>query len=104
MDKEKEEALSNGKNVIMDIPLLFENKLQNTVDETWLVYTNQETQILRLKERNQLSDEEAEARIQSQIPIDEKKTLADCIIDNNGTLNDLRHNINDLLKSKALNL
>lgn len=104
MDKEKEEALSHGKNVIMDIPLLFENKLQNTVDETWLVYTDQETQIQRLKERNQLSDEEAEARIQSQIPIDEKKALADCIIDNNGSLEDLHQNIDDLLNNKALNL
>lgn len=103
MDEEKEEALSHGKNVIMDIPLLFENKLQNTVDETWLVYTDQETQIQRLKERNQLSDEEAEARIQSQIPIDEKKSLADCIIDNNGSLEDLHQNIDDLLNSKALN-
>lgn len=103
MDKEKEDALKRGENVIMDIPLLFENHLQNTVDETWLVYTNEDNQILRLKQRNQLSDEEAKARIHSQIPIDEKKDLADCIIDNNGSLEDLNNNIDALLKSKALN-
>ena len=44
-----------------------------------------------------------EARIQSQIPIDEKKSLADYIIDNNGSLEDLHQNIDDLLNSKALN-
>ena len=43
----------------MDIPLLFENELQNTVDEVWLVYTSESIQIERLMERNQLSLEDA---------------------------------------------
>lgn len=102
MDAEKKFGLEKGKKVIMDIPLLFENKLQDTVDETWLVYTTEETQISRLKQRNQLSDDEATSRIQSQMPIEEKKQLADEIIDNNGTLEELAQNIETLIESKHL--
>ncbi|MBO3077349.1 dephospho-CoA kinase [Mammaliicoccus vitulinus] len=102
MDAEKKFGIEKGKNVIMDIPLLFENKLQDTVDETWLVYTTEETQISRLKQRNQLSDDEATSRIQSQMPIEEKKQLADEIIDNNGTLEELAQNIEILIESKHL--
>ncbi|RIN66940.1 dephospho-CoA kinase, partial [Staphylococcus simulans] len=35
MERQKEAYLKEGFNVIMDIPLLFENNLQDTVDETW---------------------------------------------------------------------
>ena len=38
MEEEKQSYLNQGYDVIMDIPLLFENELQNTVDEVWLVY------------------------------------------------------------------
>ncbi|PTE31483.1 dephospho-CoA kinase, partial [Mammaliicoccus fleurettii] len=97
MEEEKQLGLKKDKNVIMDIPLLFENNLQDTVDETWLVYTTKETQIVRLKQRNQLTDEEALSRIKSQMPIEEKKEMADVIIDNNGSLVDLTQNIETLL-------
>ena len=36
MEEEKQSYLNQGYDVIMDIPLLFENELQNTVDEVWL--------------------------------------------------------------------
>lgn len=100
MEKEKNNALEQGKNVIMDIPLLFENNLQKTVDETWLVYVTESTQIERLKQRNHLSDEEALSRIRSQMPIEQKKALASVIIDNNGTKEQLENNIRNLIKLK----
>ena len=37
MEQEKEQYVQQGYDVIMDIPLLFENDLQDTVDEVWLV-------------------------------------------------------------------
>ncbi|GGI40315.1 dephospho-CoA kinase [Mammaliicoccus stepanovicii] len=101
MEDEKQQAIKQGRNVIMDIPLLFENKLQDTVDETWLVYTTAETQVKRLKERNQLSDEDANARIKSQMSIYDKKRLADEIIDNNGSLDSLKLFIENFLKEKG---
>ena len=62
MEEEKQSYLNQGYDVIMDIPL-FENELQNTVDEVWLVYTSESIQIERLMERNQLSSEDAKARL-----------------------------------------
>ena len=72
MDEKKQQYIEEGHNVIMDIPLLFENELQDTVDEVWLVYTSESIQIDRLMERNDLTQEEAKARVYSQISIDKK--------------------------------
>lgn len=97
MEKEKEEYLEQGYNVIMDIPLLFENDLQETVDEVWLVFTSESIQIDRLMERNDLSMEEAKARVYSQISIDKKRRMADHVIDNRDTKLELKQNLENLL-------
>ncbi|WP_440870305.1 dephospho-CoA kinase [Staphylococcus shinii] len=97
MEKEKAIYLGQGYNVIMDIPLLFENDLQETVDEVWLVYTSESIQIDRLMERDDLSMEEAKARVYSQISIDKKRRMADHVIDNRDTKLELKQNLEDLL-------
>ena len=98
MIKEKERYLSNGeKTVILDIPLLFESKLTKLVDRTLLVYVNSEVQLERLMKRDNLSQEDALARISSQMPLHEKINLADAIIDNNGTFEELEAQIHQLL-------
>ncbi|WP_432724566.1 dephospho-CoA kinase [Staphylococcus equorum] len=97
MEEEKEAYLEQGYNVIMDIPLLFENDLQDTVDEVWLVYTSESIQIDRLMERNNLSMEDAKARVYSQISIDKKRRMADREIDNRDTKLDLKQNLERLL-------
>ena len=97
MEKEKAQYLSEGYHVIMDIPLLFENNLQDTVDEVWLVYTSESIQIDRLMERNNISMEEAKARVYSQISIDKKRRMADHEIDNRDTKLELKKNLENLL-------
>ena len=97
MEKEKVQYLSEGYHVIMDIPLLFENNLQDTVDEVWLVYTSESIQIDRLMERNNISMEEAKARVYSQISIDKKRRMADHEIDNRDTKLELKQNLENLL-------
>ena len=97
MEKEKAQYLSEGYHVIMDIPLLFENNLQDTVDEVWLVYTSESIQIDRLMERNNISMEEAKARVYSQISIDKKRRMADHEIDNRDTKLELKQNLENLL-------
>ncbi|PHK50943.1 dephospho-CoA kinase [Staphylococcus edaphicus] len=97
MEKEKEQYLNEGYNVIMDIPLLFENDLQDTVDEVWLVYTSESIQIDRLMERNDISMEDAKARVYSQISIDKKRRMADHVIDNRDTKLELKQNLENLL-------
>ncbi|WP_323704612.1 dephospho-CoA kinase [Mammaliicoccus sp. Dog046] len=101
MEEEKNIGLSNNQNVIMDIPLLFENKLEDTVDETWLVYTTEEIQKQRLMKRNNLSETEAMSRIKSQLSIEDKKLRADEIIDNNKSLDDLKKTLKTFLESKG---
>ncbi|MDY5059314.1 dephospho-CoA kinase [Staphylococcus simulans] len=101
MEKQKEAYLNDGYNVIMDIPLLFENNLQDTVDETWLVYASESIQVERLMERNDLTQEEAKARVYSQISIDKKRRMADRVIDNRGTLLELKQNLEALLMEEG---
>lgn len=101
MEKQKEVYLKEGYNVIMDIPLLFENNLQDTVDETWLVYASESIQVERLMERNDLTQEEAKARVYSQISIDKKRRMADRVIDNRGTLLELKQNLEALLMEEG---
>lgn len=101
MEEEKNHYLNEGYNVIMDIPLLFENDLQDTVDEVWVVYTSESIQIERLIERNDLSQEDAKARVYSQISIDKKSRMADHVIDNLGDKLELKQNLQQLLEKEG---
>ena len=101
MESEKEQYLAEGHNVIMDIPLLYENKLEDTVDEVWLVYASESIQVDRLMARNDLSLEDAKARVYSQISIDKKSRMADVVIDNLGTTLELKQNVEQLLVEKG---
>jgi len=96
MKEDQEKAFSRGEQVVfLDIPLLFESKLTYMVDRVIIVYVDEDTQLERLMKRNGLSMEEARARMNAQMPIEEKKGLADAIIDNRG---DLEHTNAQLVK------
>lgn len=71
--------------LIYDIPLLIEGEWYTMMDEVWLVYINEPTQIERLMSRNGFSKEDALARIKSQMRLDDKRSFADVIINNSGT-------------------
>ncbi|MGK0577691.1 dephospho-CoA kinase [Macrococcus capreoli] len=98
MEVEKNAGLTQGKVVVMDIPLLFENKLEHTVDEVWVVYVPETIQKERLMARNHLTIDEAISRIKSQISIEEKKQKADKVIDNSGSLEELYTQLNCLVQ------
>ncbi len=72
--------------VIYDVPLLFEKNLKSMFDCVILVYVPQEVQIKRLMERDRISKDEALKKLSLQLPIDEKRKLADIVIDNSKTL------------------
>ncbi len=59
-------------------------------DATVLVYVPRSVQIERTVARDQCSAEEAEARVAAQMPIEDKRALADHIIDNAGTPEETR--------------
>ena len=76
--------------VILDAPTLIENNLHTDMDYIIVVWVDNNTQVIRLKNRDRLSREEAINRMNSQLPLDQKRDYAHIIIDNNG----------DLLKTK----
>ena len=82
----------------MDIPLLFEQDYASWFDETWLVYVRRDTQLDRLMNRDQLSQESAETRLASQWPLEEKKKFATYILDNNGSRGQLLSQVVTLLE------
>jgi len=83
--------------VVLDIPLLFEGRVSGRgsgaimdFDETLCVWVSKEVQIERTMARDDCDQAEAERRIAAQLPIDEKREMADHVIDNSGSLEDTR--------------
>ncbi|MGG4488760.1 dephospho-CoA kinase [Metabacillus idriensis] len=99
MLQQKEDAVKrNEPAVVLDIPLLFESNLSHMADLTLVVYVDPDRQLERLMNRNQLTKQEAEWRIQSQLPLKDKKEKADEVIDNNGSLQSTKNQFEDLMK------
>lgn len=80
--KQTLEAKKGSHLVIVDIPLLFEGHYESMMDEVATVYVTPDIQLERLMARNNLSEEEALKRINSQLPLEEKKKRADFVFDN----------------------
>jgi len=95
--------LSKNNNVIfLDIPLLIEEKESFIssgimIDQIWLVYATKDIQINRQMNRDGIDYQMALNKINSQMPIDEKKKLSDVIIDNTKSLDHLTSLINELV-------
>ncbi|MFW6148530.1 MAG: dephospho-CoA kinase, partial [Atribacterota bacterium] len=75
---------------IVDAPLLYEANIDYLTDRTIVVYLDYEKQIKRLNQRNGLSREEAVKRIKSQIPMEEKARMADYVIDNSLSIEQMK--------------
>jgi dephospho-CoA kinase len=78
--------------LVLDIPLLFESRAQQTggasamrFDAIVLVWVPREVQIQRTVARDGCTRDEAERRVAAQMPIDDKRALADHVIDNSGS-------------------
>ena len=79
----------NSKIIVLSIPLLFEANLTHLVTEIWVVSCDRNTQLSRLQQRNNLTLQQAQSRIDSQLPLAEKIAQADVVIENNSTLEEL---------------
>lgn len=77
------------KPYLVDIPLFFEGK-RYPIDRSLVVYARVEQQLARLMEREGYSKEEAQQRIATQIPVEDKRNMANYVIDNTGTLAQLK--------------
>ena len=68
--------------LIIDVPLLFETGFEKEVDTTMLIWCSRAQQIARLMKRDGLTREKAIKRIKVQMPLAQKKSKADYVIDN----------------------
>ena len=82
--------------VIYDAALIVENNLQDAFDALIVVAASPETQKRRLIERDGISDQEAQARLDAQMPLEDKVAVADYVIDNDGSLDDTRRQVDAL--------
>ncbi len=76
------------KPYLVDIPLFFEGG-RYPIAKSIVVYATKEQQLQRLMTRNGYTQEEAQSRIDIQIPVEEKRKKATYVIDNSGTLTQL---------------
>lgn len=78
-------SVLSSSTLVLVIPLLFETGITHLTTEIWVVYCSPEQQEKRLIQRNNLTPEQARARINTQLPINEKVALADIVLDNSST-------------------
>ena len=90
--------------IFIDVPLLFETESRERYDEVMLVYAPDTLALSRILERDRLSQELLEKKISSQMSIEIKKQLADAVINNVGTHEELKEEVNAYLKSIKLKL
>jgi dephospho-CoA kinase len=91
------EAVERGANVVIqDVPLLFENGLEPLYSSVVLVYVPEEMQLERLVQGRGFTPERARAVIGTQVPIEEKRRRAHIVIDNSGTPEQTRAQVEQL--------
>ena len=102
--KIKEEILKQAKALeskkipyFLDIPLFYETN-NYPFKEVLLVFVPEEIQVQRIQKRDHLESQAIQTRISSQIPLEEKKKLANYIIDNSGDLENLQKEVEKYLQ------
>ncbi|BAZ14738.1 dephospho-CoA kinase [Calothrix sp. NIES-4071] len=93
----QEIAVSPSNILVLVIPLLFEVEMTDLTTEIWVVSCSESQQVQRLMQRNNLTLEQAQARIKSQMPIAEKIARADVVLDNSQNLETLLKQVDKIL-------
>lgn len=83
--------------VVYDAALIVENNIHHALAGLIVVSCSSETQVERLRSRDDLTAEEAQARIDAQLPLADKVAAADWVIDNDGTLEETRAQVETLV-------
>jgi dephospho-CoA kinase len=83
---------------VADVPLLFETKRDGQFQSVVVVACPRELQLMRLMERNKMSKEDAERRLNAQLPIDQKVKKATHVVRTDGTFEETDEQVADLIK------
>ena len=95
-----EQADKAGEKIVfLNVPLLFETGMDALCDETWLISCDEDMQLERLMERDSIDEAQAQARISSQMPLEEKTRRATVVIDNRGQLDRLYAQLSGLYQA-----
>ncbi len=84
--------------VVVDVPLLYETGWEQFVDLVVVVYAPRHVQEERLVNRDGMSVDDARSRLDAQMPIDEKRRLADRLVDNGNTLEHTRRQVESVIE------
>jgi dephospho-CoA kinase len=95
-ERTREAAERGAAVVIQDVPLLYENRLEDLFSSIVLVYAPEDVQLERLVEGRGLDPDRARAMIAAQMPIDEKRRRAHHVIDNSGTREETRRQVEEM--------
>lgn len=99
-EEQAKAAIAAGHGVVVfDVPLLFESGWSQWVDEIWTVYVTPEMQKKRLQIRDGFTEKEMMDRISSQWPIELKKDRADVVIDNTGSKEETKRQVENAWKN-----
>ncbi|KAI8065679.1 dephospho-CoA kinase [Gongronella butleri] len=90
--------LAGKRVVVLDVPLLFESKLDRFVGTTVVVFCSELLQLRRLMQRDNLDEHAATQRLRAQKPLPEKVELADIVIDNSTDLVELKKQVRGLVQ------
>ena len=95
IEKSKEEITEK---CVFDAPTLLENGLQSLVDIVIVVTARKELRIKRVMERDHVTRKQVLAVMNKQMPDREKVKYADIVIKNNGTIEELKATVTELVK------
>jgi dephospho-CoA kinase len=84
--------------IIVDAALIFEISIEKMFDAVIVVYAKLDKRLKRVMVRDDLKRAEVLARVQRQIPLEDKKAWADYTIDNNGTTEDLKKQVESIFE------
>ena len=94
----REHAAAGYAVIVYEVPLLFEGNLQEWLRPVILVACDVDTQRNRLQSRDNLSAAQAQKHIDAQMSLEAKRRLADYVIENNGSLEDLERQVQAVLE------
>ena len=102
-ERVKELEAQGAKTVVVEAAVLVEagwDKLP-WVDEVWVTRSDEEQVVERIKERNNLPDEEIRKRIGSQLPFEERSRNAQVVVDNSGAIEELKEAVESIWESRV---
>lgn len=103
LERMDQAAADGARMVILDVPLLFETGMDALCDETWALYVDREMQISRIVSRDGVTREQAEARIDSMMPTEQRNARATHAINTDQPVEKTRQVLNQLYRQAERN-